>query len=224
MKLHTVFITYNRLEITKQALRSYVETVNVPYSYVIVDNGSDRSMRRWLEDWASSPDCGALFLTDFLGENKYPGFAANRGWERVFCHPEATHLHRADNDFRFLPGWCQEAERVFAHIRTLGQLGLRTNAEESINGIPVQTNVGGNCILLKELWDRGLRWDERPWPQIRDEVGKGWTEDSLMSKSVGKMGYHWGRVSKPCIVPISGFEDPEDPYYKQSWADRGIYQ
>ena len=41
MKLHTVFITYNRLELTKRAIASYLETVSVSVlGFMVVDNGS----------------------------------------------------------------------------------------------------------------------------------------------------------------------------------------
>ena len=43
MKLHTVFITYNRLELTKQAIASYLETVSVPFT---MRRGGQR-LRRW---------------------------------------------------------------------------------------------------------------------------------------------------------------------------------
>ena len=210
MKLHTVFITYNRLELTKRAIASYLETVNVPYSLWVVDNGSDLETRLWLSgEWWDRP-----FPVEFLSENRYPGYATNYGWG--LGPPDATHLHRADNDFIFLPGWCEEVERMF-EAKNLGQLGMRTDEEELF----VKTNVGGNCVVRRELWDYGLRWDERPWPQLSEEVGQGWTEDSLMSQQVKNMGYYWDRVERPCIQPIS-VEDPDDEYYIQTWADRGI--
>ncbi len=158
-------------------------------------------------------------MMGLLESNRYPGFAANVGW---FTAPDdATHLQRADNDFVFLPGWCDEVERAFQNPK-LGQLGLRTDEEESDRaGVPFKTNVGGNCIITRELWDKGLRYDERPWPQISREVANGTTEDSLFSPAVRKMGYVWERVQTPCIRPIS-VEDPYDPYYLKSWEDRGL--
>lgn len=215
MKLHTVFITYNRLELTKQAIGSYLETVSVPFTYTIVDNCSTDGTWDWIMEYF-----GHYTL---LRENKYPGFATNMGWDSA--PDDATHLHRADNDFIFLPGWCEEVERMFAANENLGQVGLRTDEEEDFNRI----NVGGNCVIIRELWDGGLRWDERPWPQIRDEVGPGWTEDSIMSKNVKKTRlpvfekghYTWDRVERPCIQPIS-VESLDDEYYQATWADRGI--
>src|SRR3989337_1998920 len=119
MKLHTVFITYNRLELTKQALSSYLETVAVPHTLVVVDNASTDGTREWLLD---DFDYGI----HLLNKNRYPGFACNLGWAQA--PPDATHLHRADNDFSFLPGWCEQLQEVFTE--KVGQVGLRTDEEE----------------------------------------------------------------------------------------------
>jgi glycosyltransferase involved in cell wall biosynthesis len=215
MKLHTVFITHNRLELTKRALESYLETVTVPYNIVIADNASTDGTREWIHDVFSKGLIQGMHLNK---ENRYPGPACNAGFElRSAAFKDATHLHRADNDFVFLPGWCNEVKRMFTKRKKLGQLGLRTAVEEH----HVSTNVGGNAVFSRFLWDRGLRYDERPWPQLRDEVGAGWTEDSLISRQVRDMGWRWTRVQNPCIVPIST-ESEDDPYYQKTWADRGI--
>jgi hypothetical protein len=219
MKLHTVFITYNRLELTKRAIASYLETVTVPFTARIEDNGSTDGTREWLVSGAHG-----LGIT-FRNENVYPGAATNYGWregvegKRNKKDPP-THLHRADNDHIFLPGWCEEVERVFGSAK-VGQVGLRTAAEEQY----AKSNTGGNCVIRRELWDAGLRWDERTWPELRDQIGPGITEDSLMSQAVLKMGYTWTRVKQPCIQPISPEtpDDPDWPYYRKAWADRGIH-
>lgn len=218
MKFHTVFITYNRLELTKRAIESYLETVSVPYTFVIADNGSDKDTTDWLLsiEWSQGFDSGPQAV--LIGSNRYPGYAANRGWEML--SNDSTHLHRADNDHIFLPGWCEEVERVF-QSKKIGQVGLRTAVEEQ----HARSNTGGNCVIRRSLWDAGLRWDERPWPQLRDEIGPGHTEDSLMSPAVEAMGYTWTRVKRPCIVPISSEHPEHDPdydYYRRTWADRGI--
>lgn len=216
MKIHTVVISYNRLDLTKKAVRSYLETVTLPSTLVIVDNGSTDGSAEWIDEYMQP---GHKLL---LRENRYPGFACNRGWE--MAPNDATHFHRADNDFIFLEGWCEEVERMFDVNHDLGQLGLRTDKEE----FNAKLNVGGNCVISRSLWEQGLRWDERTWPQLRDQIGTGWTEDSVMSKSIKKMRipnmqtyYRWDRVERPCIQPIS-FESIDDSYYVQSWGDRGI--
>jgi hypothetical protein len=210
VKLHTVFITYNRLELTKRAIASYLETVSVPHKWMVADNGSTDGTEEWVKEHVGN--------YNLYGENLYPGLALNRAW--ASAPPDTTHLHRADNDHIFLPGWCEEVERIFRSEK-VGQVGLRTDAEESY----VRDNTGGNCVIRRELWDQGLRWDERTWPELRDQIAPGHTEDSLMSPAVKRMGYTWTRVKRPCIQPISPEtpDDPDWPYYRQSWDDRGIH-
>jgi glycosyltransferase involved in cell wall biosynthesis len=215
MKLHSVLVTHNRLELTKRALASFLETEDrsVTGQLFVVDNGSTDGTVEWLaqqeEPWLIE-----------LGENLYPGYATNVGWGMLPLN--ATHLHRADNDHIFLPGWCEAVAEVFENEK-VGQVGLRTSAEE----LNARGNTGGNCVIRRELWDAGLRWDERPWPQLRDELGPGITEDSLMSPAVEAMGYTWTRVRRPCIQPISSEvpdQDPDWPYYLQTFRDRGIHK
>jgi hypothetical protein len=210
VKLHTVFITYNRLELTKRVITSYLETVTDPYSYCVIDNASTDETKEWLNDFDHPYE-------SFI-RNRYPGYATNNGWERA--PDDATYLHRSDNDHIFLSGWCEEVKRVFESSK-VGQVGLRTAAEEQY----AKSNTGGNCVIRRELWDAGLRWDERTWPELRDQLGAGITEDSLLSPAVVAMGYTWTRVKQPCIQPISPEtpDDPDWPYYRKAWADRGIH-
>lgn len=206
MIIHTVLVSYNRLDLTKRAVGSYLETVTAPHSLMVVDNGSGQDVT----DWLLRPDREFRYL--LLGENRYPGFACNAGFQRA--PDDATVLHRADNDWRFLPGWCDEVQRCLEANPTFGQVGMRTGEQELWN----PHNVGGNCVFRRELWDQGLRYDERPWPKIKRA---GYTEDSYMSPAVTRLGWEWGRVEQPCIESLAD-EDPQDPYYLKSWEDRGI--
>jgi len=208
MIIHTVLISYQRLDLTREAVASYLETVSVPHTLIVVDNGSSQDVTDWILDNSSS------FHYLLLGENMYPGFACNRGFERA--PGNASVLHRADNDWEFLPGWCDEVAERFAANPRLGQVGLRTDEQELHNG----HNVGGNCAFRRQLWDEGLRWDERPWPKIKT---MGYTEDSFMSPEVNNMGWEWGRVERPCIRSLAD-ENPHDDYYIKSWKDRGILE
>ncbi len=201
--LHTVFVTYNRLELTQQAVGSYLATVSTPFSYVVVDNNSTDGTREWLVA-EGHPHV-------FLAENRYPGFACNRGWEQA--PDDAEFLQRADNDMAFLGGWWEQVERWFKK-ESVGQVGMRTNQEE----MRVSMNVGGNCVIRKKLFDEGLRYDERPWPAYPP----GMSEDSYLSPQVVKMGYRWERVRRPVLQSLAT-GDWNDPYMLQSHADRHIY-
>ena len=211
MNIHSCLITYNRLSLTKQAIESYFATRTGPGSLIVMDNGSTDGTEEWL--WDNKSEDMSVCL---IGKNKYPGWATNRGWEEA---PEGTVLlHRMDNDFILLDNWETHVRLQFSINERLGQLGLRTDEEELHN----QHNVGGNCVIRKQLWDEGLRYDERPWPKIAAKV-PGYTEDSFLSPEVRRMGWEWGRVTQPCIRPISS-EDPNDEYYQRTWADRGIHK
>ena len=100
-------------------------------------------------------------------------------------------------------------------VDRIGQVGLRTDEEELFNA----HNVGGNNVISREIWDDGLRYDERPWGNKKWPIG--YTEDSFFSPAVEKYGYTWTRVKQPCIVSLSR-EDPDDPYYQETWKLRGI--
>ena len=210
MNIHTVMVTYNRLELTKQAIQSYLDTRTGPTTLVVVDN--DSSDGTW--EWLHTNEAMMGFTVMPLLANMYPGYACNHGWATA---PEETVLlHRADNDFVFLPDWETHVRLQFSVNERLGQLGLRTDDEELHN----QHNVGGNCVIRKQLWDEGLRYDERSWPEISAKV-PGYTEDSFLSPRVRKMGWEWGRVTQPCIRSIST-ESEDDPYYQATWSDRGM--
>ena len=72
-------------------------------------------------------------------------------------------------------------------------------------------------VIRRELWDAGLRYDERPWP----EYPPGYSEDSFLSPAVEAMGYSWTRVKEPAIRSLAS-GDWSDPYYATSYRDRGI--
>lgn len=202
-----MIVSYNRRSLTRQAIETYLQTVTLPHTLVVVDNCSDEATCEWLLQHSIDNEYGLMLLP----VNRYPGYATNRGWEEM--PPETTLLHRGDNDFSYLPGWCEQVVKRFKKP-SVGQVGLRTDREE----LKARWNVGGNNVIRRKLWDEGLRYDERPWGA---EYPPGYTEDSLFSPAVKALGYEWVRVKEPCIVSLSR-EDPDDEYYQRSWAVRGI--
>jgi len=201
--LHTVLVSYERPHLLKRTVKSYLRTVTLPHHLVVVDNGSSDDVRRWLDKAFTD---GRLDEVLMLPRNCYPGYATNRGWE--LADERVTLLHRSDNDVYYHPGWCDEVVERFSDP-TLGQLGMRTLEEEGPHAA-----VGGNCVVRRQLWDEGLRYDERPWTEAP-------FEDSIVSQRVLEHGYRWERVLRPCIDHI-GLASSTDPYYQRTFAERGI--
>lgn len=228
MKLLCTLITYNRLAYSKRTLDSFRRTVDVPYYLNIVDNASTDGTVEWLKQSGET-----VLLND---ENMYPGRATNRGWANgTLNYPEATHFMRLDNDMEFSPGWASRAVEYFQAFDNLGQLGLDYTALETYNGNPDYLtigygktinlwpgNVGGPCIIPREVYDKGVRYDESPW---QHDGGSRPTaqEDAKLSMVLLTMGYKVGHATEKLAWTFadkdSWGEYPD--YYQKTMQERG---
>lgn len=200
MKLLTVIVSHDRLPFLKETVNSYLDTVTVPYDLVIVDNASGPETREWLAQ------CGITTL--LLSNNLYPGAACNRGFRMADTH---THLHRSDNDMRFLPGWADRVQEAFDDGGAMiGQVSLRTDAQE-----PSGDAVGGNMVVRRQAWQEGLRYTEEPWDSVP------W-EDGLLTSQLDARGWLWTRVKRQCTVHLGDPPDFTDPYYRRTYSVRGL--
>lgn len=230
MKLLICLITYNRLEYTKRTIKSLEETISVPYNLFVVDNASDDGTKDWL--WKMNPKY-KFFLND---KNKYPGAACNQGWLYGLIHmKDATHLMRCDNDMEFEPGWDKKAEEYFEAIPPLGQLGLDHTALDTFNGDPRYLttigdktinawpgNVGGPCIIRREVYDKGARYDETPWQDLKTKMITP-QEDVKFSLSMHKYGYIYGHPTEKLAWTFANESNRKDypEYYKKTMTERG---
>lgn len=230
MKLLICLITYNRLNYTKKTLKSLINTIDVPYYLVAIDNDSTDKTREWLEN------NGPQDLLILNSDNYYPGRACNIGWARGLKeYPDATHLMRLDNDMEFEKRWATKAEEYFDTIPPLGQLGLDDSALDAFNGderyvTAVQDklinawpgNIGGPCIIRREIYDLGARYDETPW---YDEHTKMTTpqEDVKFSLSMHKYGYIYGHPTEKLAQTFANKDNWSDypDYYKKTFEERG---
>jgi GT2 family glycosyltransferase len=201
MTLFTVIVSYERPDLLEETVRSYRETVEVEHEIVIVDNASGEETRKLIR----SLGIPALMLP----ENRYPGYATNRGWR---LHDPRAHsiLHRSDNDVRYLPGWSKELTEAFQGQR-VGQVGLMTDLQEGAS-VPA---VGGNMAILRKVYEKGVRYSDEPWDVVP------W-EDGTMTRSVVEAGWRWTRVSNQCLVHLGDPPDFDDPYYRQTYSIRGL--
>jgi glycosyltransferase involved in cell wall biosynthesis len=225
MKLVITLITYNRLDYTKRTLRRLWATIQVPYYLIIVDNNSTDGTKEYLANLVERNKANQVIFND---ENYYPGKACNIGWtEGLQEYPQATHLMRLDNDMHFEKGWDLKAEEYFTNIDRLGQLGLDFDGGE--NKVPNYYNgmgviewpgcVGGPCIVRREIFDSGMRYDESRWENSRSKV----QEDSRLSRQIKDDGWLVGHMDERLSWTFANKDNWSEniDYYLKTMYDRG---
>lgn len=232
MKLLICLITFNRLEYTKKTLKSLLGTIDVPYYLVVSDNNSTDGTKEWLKE------DGPQDLLVPNPKNFYPGRACNVGWSNGLEEFDADYLMRLDNDMEFIPKWASKAEDYFDKMPPLGQLGLDNSAITgwsadkryltTIDGKTINSwpgNVGGPCIIRREVYDKGARYDETPWSDLRESKDSMTTpqEDVKFSLSMHNYGYIYGHPTKKLAWTFATYdkwkEFPE--YYEKTMKERG---
>ncbi len=196
----TVVVSYKRPELLDRTLTSYLATVSLPYRLLVVDNGGSEANLEIAAEYDAE--------TVRLSTNRFPGYATNAGWDRLVSD-EPLFLHRSDGDVEYLPGWCDEVSARFYVSPELGQLGLRTRQEEGNH-----PNVGGNCVVRREVFEK-VRWQDSPWQRGTR------TEDYHFSVAVAAAGFKWDRVQQPCIVHLGTGTPKTDAYYAETWHNKG---
>lgn len=224
MKLLIVLITFNRLEYTRRTLRGLWDTLQVPYYLVVIDNNSTDKTKTYLQTLVKRGRIDKLIMNP---ENYYPGRAANIGWTEGLKEYDATHLARVDNDMHFEMGWDLRTEEYFKTIDRLGQLGLDFDGGE--NKLPQYYNgmglvewpgcVGGPCVIRRDLFASGFRYDETPWEGSRSRL----QEDSKLSRQIKNDGWLVGHMDERLSWTFANKNNWSDypDYYKKTMHDRG---
>jgi len=234
MEIVTTLITYDRLDLTKKTLESYIENTQLPNAFVVVDNASTDGTREYLQERFEQGGIDRLVLNE---ENLYPGAACNMGWEiGLELLPNAELLHRCDNDLEFRSGWDLEVQECFEAFSDLGQLGTMNQEQEfypednviqlttAPNGKSVNThwnNIGGPNVLRRSLWDEGLRYRGEKWYHNGAPTAQ---EDVHLSLAVRAHGMFFANML-PLLVWHLGdrafmLGEHED-YYRQTFTERG---
>jgi glycosyltransferase involved in cell wall biosynthesis len=235
MRLLICLITHNRLEYTRQTLRSLWANTSddADYYLIISDNASIDGTVEYVKRLNSRHRIEGMLLNPI---NYYPGKACNLGWEKGIKKYDATHLMRLDNDMQFTKDWDRRVAQYFKSIPELGQLGIEHEAIETpeadlrkrvVNGMTINEwpgCVGGPMIMPRKLWDKGLRYDETPWNNEPHYTPSA-QEDSKLSQEVKALGYLVGHSQEELGRTFATRETwklyPE--YYKKTMEERGYH-
>lgn len=233
MKILCVLITYNRLNYTRNTLKSLWNNTSedADLFLVVVDNASMDGTQGYLKNLVKRGRINKLILNK---ENYYPGKACNIGWEEALKIYNATHLMRLDNDMELKKNWDLHIADYFKTIPELGQLGIEHEAIETseadshkrtINGLTINEwpgCVGGPMIMSKKLWDKGARYDEAPWFASNPQI-PAMQEDSKLSIQIKNMGYLVGHAQEELGRTFATRDKWSDypSYYKETMPIRG---
>ncbi|MCU7519720.1 MAG: glycosyltransferase [Ignavibacteria bacterium] len=152
-------ITFNRLEYTKQSIKSIVQYTSFPHVLTVVDNGSTDGTREYLKELKRRGIIKNLILLDSnIGVAK----ASNLAWLK---EPEAEYYLKLDNDIVIQkPNWLREMINAVQKIPTAGAVAYNFEPVsypiQKINGVDVRPKtggiLGGACILLPKRTNKLL--------------------------------------------------------------------
>lgn len=222
-------------------------------SYIIaVDNGSTDGTGVWLreqEKLGRIDYVSLLGVNKYPGFATNWGWRL-----AIEQQSNADFLMRVDNDMQFYQDWDMEVEKYFKTFPNLGLLGLDYNsikgAPKALDdfgwrpfynrgpnfNMPVRTkkkgldlvhwpgSVGGLCVIKREIWDKGVRYSERPWY----DGGENFIapqEDSMFTMNVLRQGYEVGHIGKKVAETFGDIEHwDEYPDYSLKVLKQRGYQ
>lgn len=152
-KANIVVATYNRLELTKQSLPSFIDTASekIPYMISIVDNGSSDGTQDYLKELFEQKKIhNLLLLPNNIGISK----AHNTMWK---LYDDIDFYGKIDNDMLFKkPNWLDEIVNVLNNSPELGATAYLCNHQHQhqiVNNGKVSYrnsigNLGGACYFI----------------------------------------------------------------------------
>src|SRR5690348_4006444 len=113
--LSTIILNWNRVDLLRRCVDSYLATVGGDYELAVVDNASTDGSVDYLRELEAARAVRVICLPENIGgEALNIGAAMSRG----------ELVHFSENDQVFLPGWRVHVEEAFAAFPDLGQLSL----------------------------------------------------------------------------------------------------
>jgi len=120
IRISTVMLCWNRVELSKKVLAAYLDTISVRHELIIVDNASTDETAAWLNSIKKTQEISAVERKNIND----PGQALNDALQKT----RGEFLMVLENDYLMLPGWDEYALTCFHSLPGLGQLSICTPA------------------------------------------------------------------------------------------------
>jgi len=223
--ISTIILNWNRADLLRKTVESYLETIKGEFELFIVDNASTDASHDYLRELDSQGQATVLFLESNVG-----GDAFNRALPLT----RGDLVHFSANDLVFLPGWSEHAVAAFETFSDLGQLSLFADVptdDEAWEQKPADARLSKGKMLyeargnvsassvLRASWfrERGLRvgtLENRPWR---------FPADGKLSLDIKAEGF-WCAWSERYYVRNVGHEvaefDANPVYYQENYANK----
>jgi len=224
--LSTIILNWNRVELLKQCVDSYLATVGDDYELMIIDNASTDGSRDYLRQLEATRPVRVFYLDENLG---------GEAFNSVISLTSGDLIHLSENDQIFQPGWREYAQEAFAAHPLLGQLSLFGDTPTDDEAWEPKTtylrfskgkivyeahNVGTSSVIRAELLrERGITVSNIELAQIK------LPDDAMLSADIRAAGfacafsdcYHVRNVGHE----IAEFERNPD-YYAQNYASKPL--
>lgn len=151
--------TYNRLDLTKQMIKSVFDNTNMPFRLIIIDNGSSDGTQEWLQSINSKLNINCLdVIIHQNSQNKGIAIGRNQGLLIANKYNDSF-LCTLDNDVVLPPKWLEESVN-FVNSNPKFCIGINYENEkyqiQNINGFNVEVKPMGNLGTATMLFHREL--------------------------------------------------------------------
>lgn len=190
-----MFVTYNRIELTKRMLNSFFEHTTSPYHLIVVDNGSTDGTPEFLQSLNKSNDCPtACQGVDIHFNEKNKGIAAGRNKGlKLSAKYKDPYLSTLDNDIELLPNWLEDCLDI---IKANPNYYIGINMEDvkyplkTVNCKTFQYKDKGNLGTACMVFDRELHNKIGYFYGFTDLYGEEDSDWGMRSRLAGyQMGY-----------------------------------
>jgi predicted O-methyltransferase YrrM len=223
--LSTIILNWNRADLLRMTVESYLATASCEKELFIIDNASSDESREYLRRLEQSVDVKVIYLDENAG---------GEAFNLAIPLARGDLIHLSGNDQVFLSGWVEHVISAFDVFSDLGQLSLFSDTPVDTEAwapkpshlrfargkilYEAHANVGGSSILRPELFrEHGIKIKNLEHGKLR------FPDDGSLSADVKAAGY-WVAWSERYYVRNVGHEvqefDARPKYYEENYTSK----